>query len=153
MANATPVSICPKCEAELVYPIPAKCPKCEMTLIKSKNKHFEDMDYIVYQLEDHKDRLGIDKEKPALAEDIKEWEEVQIHMKKFLIEDCSPEDKIACLQDARSILKHLILANHTGEQIHQIVALAKSIGEIATAIDAYARTGGELNDKSGPVPT
>ena len=153
MANASPLMICHSCKKELPHPIPDKCPHCDRKLAKNTNPYFADLDYLVYQFEDHKDALDINKvDKPATAEAVEEWKEIKKSLSQYLIKDWSIHDKVACLKDANLMMKHVLLSNHTGIELEALVTLAKNIGELGLAIETYIRTGGAAND-TGQIPT
>lgn len=150
MAKVNQVSLCPKCRTQLPEPIPPTCPGCNVALKPSFTSPFASPDYLYFQNRDLQEQQTAGKKDPELPE--KAAQKLLLE-KELWLKQCPDEDRIAALDDAWNMLSYIANSNASADTIKSVIRIGKRIGELASALDAYAIKGGKFNvARFSPTP-
>ena len=141
MAKANPVSLCIKCEGEIPKGV-NQCPLCRAVQNHPDQSPFGAPDYVVMQYSEmKKTRIAMKK-----SEADKQAEEEKLKKERAdWFRNNSDEDKAAAMEEAFYTIKEVILSKASIDTVKKVTKLGRRIGDLATAVEAYASKGGSFN--------
>lgn len=151
-AKITTPSFCPYCRMEIpedkVRSNPDRCPECFRVIVKPENKHFQDPNYILAQKEKLLAQALIEIPGAEVGTDDYNDISASVHASEDeWYRNCLHKERVGSLSDAFEIIRHLPYSRSSGEELSQVINIAKRIGSIADHIDKFYRSGVTTYDR------
>lgn len=149
MANVSAVKLCPYCQTEILTTdqgSPERCHSCQKVIKKPEGNIFSSPDYIHRQEFTLLEKLRGDKLNSDGETYIKEMENITVHKAKWYRESLHL-DRVAAMCDALGVMQNLVYSKSNGEELKQVINLAKTIGMLANTIDNFYKAGAATYDR------
>ena len=140
MAKTNKIFTCVSCGSDVPPESKGVC-ECGFVVKSKKNSVIDGPLYVSMQ---YGDALGLLKHEHKGSQLRTKEEDLETSLDSWAL-NCSDEDRIAAMEDAVLMLKHVIKARASIGAIRTMTQFGKQIGDLSKTIEDYARNGGAFN--------